>query len=286
MNIPEEHTILCVDDEENILNALKRLLRKEGYALKTATSGLEGLEVLKNNDIHLVICDQRMPDMGGTEFLAKVKDEYPDIIRVILTGYTDIDSISESVNKGHIYKFLLKPWNDQNLKLEIRQCIEQYKLAMLNRKLQEKIVEQNKELRKINETLEEMVRERTKDLKIQNKALEISQAILEDLPIPVIGISNDLIIVMVNIKAMVLSVDGKYFQVGKDISGHFPSEIEERIVNVINDDKGDMIRDFQVSGTNYDIDIMSASDKFRGKGAVLAFIPIHEASIQNKENIE
>ena len=268
-----EHSILCVDDEENILNALKRLLRREGYILKTAKSGLEGLEILKENDIHLVICDQRMPDMGGTEFLAKVKDEYPDIIRVILTGYTDVDSISESVNKGHIYKFLLKPWNDQNLKLEIRQCIEQYKLAQINRMLQGKVVEQNKELRKINENLEAMVRERTKDLKIQNKALEISQAILEDLPIPVIGISSDLIVVMVNIKAMVLSVNGKYFQVGHDISGHFPPEIEARIVKVIDDDKGDLIKDFQISGTNYDIDMMSASGKFRGKGAILAFIP-------------
>ncbi|MGD9160916.1 MAG: response regulator [Desulfobacteraceae bacterium] len=277
----EEHTILCVDDEENILNALKRLLRKEGYTLKTAKSGVEGLEIVKNDDIHLVICDQRMPDMGGTEFLAKVKDEYPDVIRVILTGYTDVDSISESVNKGHIYKFLLKPWNDQNLKLEIRQCIEQYKLAQTNTKLQDKIVEQNKELRKVNENLEAMVRERTKDLKIQNKALEISQAILEDLPIPVIGISSDLMIVMVNIKAMVLSVNGKYFQIGKDISGHFPPEIEERIVRVIDDDKGDLIKDFQISGTDYDIDIMSASGKFRGKGAVLAFIPIHERQRRN-----
>lgn len=273
----DEHTILCVDDEENILNALKRLLRKEGYKLKTATSGAEGLEIVKNEDIHLVICDQRMPDMGGTEFLAKVKDEYPDIIRVILTGYTDVDSISESVNKGHIYKFLLKPWNDQNLKLEIRQCIEQYKLVQINRKLQDKIVEQNKELRKINENLEAMVRERTKDLKIQNKALEISQAILEDLPIPVIGISSDLIIVMVNIKAMVLSFYGKYLQVGKDISGHFPPEIEERIVRVIEDDKGDFIKDYQISGIDYNIDVMSASGKFRGKGAVMAFIPIHES---------
>ena len=126
-----------------------------------------------------------------------------------------------------------------------------------------------------------MVRERTKDLKIQNKALEISQAILEDLPIPVIGISSDLMIVMVNIKAMVLSINGRYFQVGKDICGHFPLEIEERIINVINNDKGDLIKDIHISGADYDIDIMSASGKFRGKGAVLAFIPIHEVKCKS-----
>lgn len=276
-----ENNILLVDDEDNILNALKRLLRKEGYRLFSATSGIDGLAILKSNDIHLVICDQRMPDMSGIDFLAKVKDEYPQIIRVLLTGYTDIDSITESVNKGQIYKFFLKPWNDQNLKLEIRQCIEQYMLAQTNRKLQEKIMEQNRELRRINENLEEMVRERTKDLKIQNKALEISQAILEDLPIPVIGISSDLTTVMVNIKAMVLSVNEKYFQVGKDISGHFPEELEKRIINVIENDKGDTIKNFHISGSDYDIDIISASEKFRGKGAVMAFIPIRESESSN-----
>lgn len=142
--------------------------------------------------------------------------------------------------------------------------------------MQETIIEQNKELRRINENLEAMVRERTKDLKIQNKALEISQAILEDLPIPVIGISSDLTTVMVNIKAMVLSINERYFQVGKDISGHFPPEIEKRIINVIENDIGDTIKGFHISGLDYDIDIMSASGKFRGKGAVLAFIPLRE----------
>ncbi|NLA75388.1 MAG: response regulator, partial [Deltaproteobacteria bacterium] len=264
------------DDEENIRNTLKRLLRKEGDSILTAQNGIVGRALLNVNDVHLVISDQRMPDMSGIDFLARVKDEYPDIIRVLLTGYTDIDSITESVNKGQIYKFFLKPWNDQNLKLEIRQCIDQYKLIRQNRKLQEKVIEQNRELRRVNEKLEEMVRERTKDLKIQNKALEISQAILEDLPIPVIGISIDLTTVMVNIKAMVLSINERYFQVGKDMSGCFPFEIEERIINVIENDTGDTIKGFHMSGMDYDIDIMSASGKFRGKGAVLAFIPLRE----------
>ncbi|MBN1904138.1 MAG: response regulator [Deltaproteobacteria bacterium] len=272
----QENSILLVDDEENILNALKRLLRKEGYRLVSATSGRDGITLLKSNEIQLVICDQRMPDMNGIDFLAKVKDEYPNIIRVLLTGYTDIDSITESVNKGQIYKFFLKPWNDQNLKLEIRQCFEQYKLARTNRILQETVIEQNKELRRINENLEAMISERTKDLKIQNRALEISQAILEDLPIPVIGISCDLTTVMVNIKAMVLAINERYFQVGKDISGFFPLEIEKRIINVIENDIADTIKGFHISGSDYDIDIMSASEKFRGKGAVLAFIPLKE----------
>ena len=129
------HAVLCVDDEKNILRSLKRLLRKEDYRLLMASSGEEGLMVMEENDVHIVISDQRMPKMSGTEFLAALKTKYPDVIRIILSGYTDVDSITESINKGHIYKFLLKPWNDQNLKLEIKQALKQYDLIQANKKL-------------------------------------------------------------------------------------------------------------------------------------------------------
>ncbi len=130
------HTVLCVDDEKIILKALKRLLRKEDYRILTASSGEEGLKVMEENDVHMVISDQRMPEMNGTEFLAALKIKYPDVIRIMLSGYTEVDSITESINKGHIYKFLLKPWNDHNLKLEIKQALEQYDLIQANKKLE------------------------------------------------------------------------------------------------------------------------------------------------------
>ena len=128
-----EHTILCVDDEQNILNALKRLLRKENYRLLTGGSGKQGLEILAENKVHVVVSDHRMPEMNGTEFLKQVRETYPNILRIILTGYTDVDTITEAINEGHIYKFFLKPWNDQNLKLEIRQALEQYDLIQANK---------------------------------------------------------------------------------------------------------------------------------------------------------
>ena len=126
------HTVLCVDDEVNILRSLKRLLRKEDYRLLTASSGEQGLEILKENAVNLVISDQRMPGMSGIEFLARVKEGYPDIIRAILSGYTEVDAIMDSINRGHIYKFLLKPWNDQNLILDIRQALEHCDLIQSN----------------------------------------------------------------------------------------------------------------------------------------------------------
>ena len=199
------HTVLCVDDEKSILNSLKRLLRREGYRLLMANTSADGLKLLRENDVHLVICDQRMPEMSGTDFMVKVKEEYPDTVRIILTGYTDVDAITESINKGNIYKFFLKPWNDDNLKMEVRKALEQYNLVQANKKLQEKIMEQNKELQKINENLEFMVQERTKDLEVQNQALELSRTILENLPMPIIGVGVDGLIVLMNQKAESLS---------------------------------------------------------------------------------
>ena len=151
------HNILCVDDELNVLNALKRLLRKEDFKIFTAPSGKEGLAVLEREAIHLVICDQRMPEMNGIEFLSQVRERYPDIVRISLTGYTEVDAITESINRGNIYKFFLKPWNDQQLKLEIRQALEYYELSRDNRRLNAELREKKQALEGINANLEALV---------------------------------------------------------------------------------------------------------------------------------
>ena len=213
--------ILCVDDEENVLHALKRLLRKEDYRLFTASSGAEGLETLKQNDVHLIISDQRMPEMSGTEFLARVKEAYPDTIRIVLTGYTEVDSITESINKGNIYKFFLKPWNDQNLKLEIKQALKQYDLIEANKMLHEKVLKKNQELNSVNQNLETVVEERTRDLEIQNQALELSRAILEDLPVPIIGISPEKMITIINQEIQSLPNNNKPIEIGKKLENYF-----------------------------------------------------------------
>ena len=268
-----QHTVLCVDDEENILHSLKRLLRKEGYRLLTATSGAKGLKVLKENDVHLVISDQRMPEMSGTEFLAKVKENYPDVIRIVLTGYTEVDSITASINKGHIYKFILKPWNDQNLKLEIKQGLEQYELMQSNRRLNQKVLQQNEELKTVNENLEVLVTKRTMELEIQNQALELSHAILEDLPIPIIGISSEMMIVLTNSKALALSFDNGSIEIGKRLSDFFSSDVEEKIAGVLNTDTGDAFNGYMLSEAAYDLDFVPLSGRFCGKGIILTLYP-------------
>ncbi|MDP4535341.1 EAL domain-containing protein [Alkalimonas collagenimarina] len=112
--------LLLLDDEENILSALKRVLRKENYQVCTATNAEQAFELLALHDIQVVVSDQRMPGMSGTEFLSKVKAMYPDTVRLVLSGYTDLKSVTAAINEGAIYKFLTKPWDDQQLREEIR----------------------------------------------------------------------------------------------------------------------------------------------------------------------
>ena len=268
-----QHTILCVDDEDNILHSLKRLLRKEGYRFLTALSGEEGLKILNENDVHLLISDHRMPGMSGTEFLAKVREKHPDVLRVILTGYTEVDSITESINKGNIYKFFLKPWSDQNLKLEIRQALEQYDLIQANKRLHEKVLEQNEELKRINENLESLVQERTKDLEIQNQALELSHSILEDLPFPIIGVSAEQMIVLINQEVNSVLGNNKGIEIGKSLSDYFSSDIGEKMTEVLTSNKSQTIQDYRFSERIYDIDLVPLSGRFREKGIIMVLRP-------------
>ncbi|WP_202843618.1 EAL domain-containing protein [Luteimonas saliphila] len=111
-----ERTLLLLDDEDNVLRSLVRLFRRDGYKVLTANSVREAFDLLASNSVQVIVSDQRMPDMSGTEFLAKVRDLYPDTVRMVLSGYTDLATITEAINRGAIYRFLTKPWNDDELR--------------------------------------------------------------------------------------------------------------------------------------------------------------------------
>ncbi|MFL9812767.1 EAL domain-containing protein [Stutzerimonas sp. VN223-3] len=122
-------TLLLLDDEENILRALARLLRRDGYRILIATRAQDAFELLAKHDVQVIISDQRMPEMNGTEFLSRVKDLYPDTVRMVLSGYTDLKSVTNAINEGSIYKFLTKPWDDEQLKQHVAQAFREYVLA-------------------------------------------------------------------------------------------------------------------------------------------------------------
>jgi ActR/RegA family two-component response regulator len=115
-----ERTLLLLDDEENMLRSLVRLFRRDGYKVLTAGTVREAFDLLASNTVQVIVSDQRMPDMSGTEFLAKVRELYPDTVRMVLSGYTDLATITEAINRGAIYRFLTKPWNDDELRGHIQ----------------------------------------------------------------------------------------------------------------------------------------------------------------------
>jgi two-component system probable response regulator PhcQ len=127
--------ILIVDDEENILNSLKRLFRKEPYEILTAGSGEEGLKILDHQQVDLIVSDLKMPEMNGIEFLKKAKEKNPVPLRIMLTGHADLKSVIAAIDQGEIYRFLLKPWDDEELKMTVRQALDYYHLWKENRTL-------------------------------------------------------------------------------------------------------------------------------------------------------
>lgn len=130
-----EQVLLVVDDEPNMLTALQRLLRRHPYRVVTTTSAREGFDLLASHNPGVVICDQRMPEMTGTEFLRRVKQLYPDTVRIVLSGYTELNSIIDAVNQGAIYKFITKPWDDEALCQSIDDAFRIHDLQRENREL-------------------------------------------------------------------------------------------------------------------------------------------------------
>jgi response regulator RpfG family c-di-GMP phosphodiesterase len=181
MALQFEHRVLLVDDEPSIMRSLERLFRKEKFQILTASSGPEGLDILSGSDspVSLIISDQRMPAMTGAQFLEKARTMEPDAIRFLLTGYSDVKDILDAVNKGEIHRYLTKPWNDDDLLLQVRSALETYELKADNRRLNDLTIRQNAELTELNQDLEKKIRERTLEILVKSQALEEANASLE-----------------------------------------------------------------------------------------------------------
>ena len=157
-------TLLLVDDEENILRSLRRVLRGEPYTLLTASSGDQALSLMETQHIDLVISDARMPGMDGATLLAEVQQRWPDCLRILLTGYADVSTTIRAINEGQIYRYISKPWDDDELCLIIRQALA-YQFAEQERQRLERLtLSQNQQLQELNADLEDRVRARTAEL--------------------------------------------------------------------------------------------------------------------------
>jgi response regulator RpfG family c-di-GMP phosphodiesterase len=191
-------TLLVVDDEVNITSALKRTLRRDGYAILIANSGEEGLALLTKQEVGVIISDQRMPHMTGVEFLRKVKVLYPKTMRIVLSGYTELESVTSAINEGAICKFLTKPWDDDLLRDNIREAFQYYEMEQENCRLTGELRSANDELSLLNQNLEQKIADKTREIGHSTNLLQISQEILEHLPIGIIGIDEQTMIVASN----------------------------------------------------------------------------------------
>lgn len=164
-------TVLIVDDEPGILSSLRRLLRPAGYKIYTAESGQAGLVILGQEHIDLVISDMRMPEINGSQFLEQVRIRWPGTTRILLTGYADVTSTIEAINRGEIFRYIAKPWDDNDLSLIVRDALEHRRLQNENARLLVLTQAQNDELKDLNANLEDKVRQRTAEIEQINSFL-------------------------------------------------------------------------------------------------------------------
>ncbi len=160
----EKEHILYVDDEPDNLTVFKSNFRRH-YKIHTALSADEGIEILKEQDIHIIITDQRMPNTTGVEFLEKIMPAHPEPIRMILTGFSDVEAIIQAINKGQVYRYITKPWDKDELKITIDKALESFHLRRENQNL-------IKRLQEANANLERKVEERTAEVHQQKKEIE------------------------------------------------------------------------------------------------------------------
>ena len=173
-NTPLPVQVLCVDDEENILRSLRRLFIDEEFEIITALSGQEGLAVLATTqNVGVIVSDQRMPGMLGSEFLHACRTAAPDAVRILLTGYSDLTSTIDAINKGGLSRYLGKPWNDEELLMVVRDAVKQYALILENRRLNTIVQQQNEELQEWNKNLKARVLKQTKSLRMKNEDLSL-----------------------------------------------------------------------------------------------------------------
>ena len=171
---PYRPTVLLVDDEESILNSLRRLLRGQPYDVLLAGSGAQALEIMAAQPVDLLMTDARMPSMDGAMLLAETHRLYPATTRILLTGYADMTMMIKAINEGQIHRYISKPWNDEEMLLTLRQSLEHQHSERERVRLERLTRDQNEQLKALNATLEKRVAARTSELQQTADMLDLA----------------------------------------------------------------------------------------------------------------
>lgn len=175
---PAIHRILVVDDEEIVLVALRDTLRREGYEVVTASNAVQGLEILRKSQFSVIMTDYQMPMLTGLEFLTQVKEIQPDATRILITAVLSLSTVIDAINKGEIYRFIVKPWLREELIATVKNAVQRYELICRNAVLQAATLTMNEKLSQMNKSLEQQVGK----IETQNQQLaELNQALSQNL---------------------------------------------------------------------------------------------------------
>ena len=262
-----ERFLLLLDDEANILTSLKRLLRRDGYTLLAANNSTEAFELLAAHPVGVVISDQRMPDMAGTEFLSRVKDLYPDTVRMVLSGYTDLQSVIEAINQGSIYRFLTKPWDDDQLRGAIREAFHQQEMAHENALLNQQNRENSARLQEMNERLQALVSQKTDRIARDEALIGAAQEAFYHVPVPLVGVDDDGMIVLANSRALDMWPEALP---GADLAGALPAELAARLLS----DEAAAPLPLQIDGRRFTGQRQRIDSRSGGTGWLITLLPL------------
>lgn len=260
-----ERKLLLVDDEPSILSALRRQLRQDGYQILTASDGAAGLEVLAQNEIDVIVSDQRMPGMTGVEFLREVKDLYPDTVRIVLSGFTELKSVTDAVNEGAIYKFLTKPWDDTQLREQIAEAFQHKEMADENHRLNMQVRTTNQELASANRKLEDALRFKQQQILRREISLDIVREALQHVPMPIIGLDEEQEVVFAN---------GAAHELFKDTGAMLGNPIDQLVPELrhpIPEDKTEMQYQSRINNITFSIVARRMGQGTQSRGSLIIF---------------
>ena len=262
-----QRTLLLVDDEDSIVSALRRLLRRDGYHIVTANSGPQGLQRLAEHSVDVIISDQRMPGMTGVEFLRRAKELYPDTIRMVLSGYTELQSITDAINEGAIYKFLTKPWDDERLRGHVAEAFAQKEMADENRRLANAVLTANEELSAVNERLQQLLTNQREQIHREESSLSVAREVLDNIPAAVVGIDLEGMVAFVNADAEAL-LGRTTFLLGQDADRALPEALREvwRVAD-------QSYHDVRLEGGAYRVVCRSVGGENHSRGRLLVLVP-------------
>ncbi len=258
-------TLLLVDDEPNILSALKRLFRRDGYTILASHSAEEALTLLAKQTVDVILSDQRMPGMTGVDFLRQVKETHPQTIRIVLSGYTDLQFITDAINEGAIYKFLTKPWDDAQLRAQVGEAFQRKHIADTNQHL-------NAALQAANLELQAHVTDKERQARQIETVLDTLQEVLQLIPWPILGIDEDSMIALSNSAADALLGKAGLPLLGRDARHALPEALY-RHLNMSLRDLSAMPEQFEHAGLRFRVIHKPMGQHSKSRGVLLALLP-------------